>query len=154
MSKNPQKPKNDLAQDLEELTTVLQRTQADFENYRRRSDEQRSEIFDFAKIEVVKEILPILDDIERALGHLPKELEKNDWAKGVVSVSKRAQAALNKMGVERIKTVGEAFDPHLHEAVSAEGEGENEIISTELQAGYQIDGEVIRPAIVKVTRET
>ena len=152
MKDKKQSPKNSLAKDLDELTSVLQRTQADFENYRRRADEQKAEIFDFAKAEVVKELLPLLDDIERALGHLPKELEKNEWAKGVVGVSKRVQDSLKKMGIERIKTIGEEFDPLLHEAVSAEGEGENEIVSEELQAGYKMGEDVLRPAMVKVKR--
>lgn len=147
------KPKSTLAKDLEELTAVLQRTQADFENYRRRNEEQKTEFFDYAKAEVIKELLPLLDDIERALGHLPKELTKNDWAKGVVSVSKRVQEFLNKLGVERIKTKGETFNPHLHEAVSVEGEGEKEIISDELQPGYMLGDEILRHAVVKVSRK-
>jgi molecular chaperone GrpE len=142
----------DIGQDLQELTELLQRTRADFENYRRRAEEGRAQLLDYAKAQVVKDLLPLIDDLERALAHLPKELAKNEWAKGVVSVSKRAQEFLGKMDAKRIGTVGEPFDPNLHEAISVDGDGEKEIVSHELQAGYRIGDEVIRPAIVRVKR--
>lgn len=139
--------------ELLKLTEDLQRAQADLVNYRNRVEREKAELLDFAKGQVISELLPLLDNLERALAHLPKELTQNDWAKGVVSVSKQVQEALKKMGVERIGTVGKAFDPHLHEAVSAEGDGEVETVTEELQAGYKLGQEVLRPAIVKVRRK-
>lgn len=153
MTKRPLKSTT-LAKDLDELTALLKRTQADFENYRRRSEEDKVALLDFAKAQVLKDLLPLIDNLERALNHLPKELAKNDWAKGVTGVAKQVQETLAKMDVERIETVGKAFDPHLHEAVSVDGDSGEEIISEELQAGYRIGDEVLRHAVVKVKRES
>ena len=140
-------------QDLNSLTADLQRVQADFVNYRRRQDEERGQLVDFAKQEVVKKLLPIFDNIERALAHIPKELKDNAWAQGVGQVAKQAEVVLADLGVEKIKTVGEAFNPHLHEAISAEGEGEHEVVTEEMQPGYKIGNDVIRPSMVKVRKE-
>lgn len=140
-------------QDLASLTADLQRVQADFVNYRRRQDDERAQLVDFAKQEVVKKLLPIFDNIERALAHVPKELKDSAWAQGVAQVAKQAELVLADLGVEKIKTTGEAFNPHLHEAISAEGEGEDEVVTEEMQAGYKIGNEVIRPSMVKVRKE-
>jgi len=103
------------------------------------------------KANVVHDLLPVIDNFERALKHVPKDLKDNDYIKGVQVVVKQFEKTLADMGVERIKTVGEHFDPHLHEAVSMEeGDGQHEIITEELQAGYRIGDNVIRHAMVKV----
>lgn len=131
-----------------ELTAALQRERADAENIRRRHQEQMFGLKDMVKASVVRELLPVIDNFERALKHVPKDLANNDYVKGVQAVVKQFEKTLADMGVERIKTVGEHFDPHLHEAVSAEDGGE--IISDELQAGYKLGDEIIRHAMVKV----
>lgn len=133
-----------------ELTEALQRERADAINIRRRHEEQLKSLQSVAKAGVVKDLLPVIDNFERALSHVPKDLENNDYVKGVQAVVKQFEKTLQEIGVKRIKTVGESFDPHLHEAVSVEGEGGKEIISEELQAGYTLGGEVIRHAMVKV----
>lgn len=135
-----------------ELTADLQRAHADLINYQRRAEEEKGKLADFAKAMVIKQLLPLLDNLERALTNLPKELAKNDWAKGVATTGKQVQEALTKLGAVRIKTVGEPFDPHLHEAVSVEGDSGDEVISEELQAGYALGDEIIRHAVVKVKR--
>ena len=102
----------------------------------------------------MKDLLPIVDNLERALKHVPKDLEGNDYVKGVQGVVKQFEKTFEEIGVERIKTVGEEFDPKLHEAVvMEEGEGDHEVVSEELQAGYRLGDEVIRHAIVKVRTE-
>jgi molecular chaperone GrpE len=107
-----------------------------------------------AKQVVITELLPVLDNISRALTHLPEDLADNDWAKGVAQVGKQAEDTLRNLGVERIETVGQPFDPNLHEAISMEdGEGETEIVTEELQSGYRIGDRVIRHAMVKVARQ-
>lgn len=136
---------------LQELTEDLKRVQADFVNYKRRQDEERPGLMDFAKQNVVEQILPVFDNIDRALAHLPKELENNDWAKGVKQVAKQSEDTLKELGVQKIKAKGEVFNPELHEAIGfEEGEGEHEIVVEELRPGYKIGGTVIRPSIVKV----
>ncbi|HSX27662.1 MAG TPA: nucleotide exchange factor GrpE [Patescibacteria group bacterium] len=134
-----------------ELTEALQRERADAENIRRRHEEQIAGLKDLVKASVVRELLPVIDNFERALKHVPKDLEKNDYIKGVNNIVKQFEQTLQQMGVKRIKTTGEAFDPHLHEAVSMEhGDGEHEIITEELQSGYMLGEEVIRHAMVRV----
>jgi molecular chaperone GrpE len=134
-----------------ELTAALQRERADAENLRRRHEEQITSLRTSVKANVVKDLLPIIDNFERALKHVPKELEDDDYVKGVQGVVKQFEKTLADLGVERIKTVGEPFDPHLHDAVSVEeGEGDQEIVSEELQAGYKLGDDVIRHAMVRV----
>jgi len=135
-----------------QLTEALQRERADAENLRRRYEQQMFGLKDMVKAGVVRELLPVIDNFERALKHVPKELEKNDYVKGVNGVVKQFEKTLADMGVERIKTVGEVFDPRLHEAVHMEhGDSDVEIISEELQPGFKLGEEVIRHAVVKVT---
>lgn len=146
------KPLNeDLLQQIADLTDALQRERADAMNVRRRSEEERAKMGNFYKSLVVRELLPTIDNFERALKHVPKDLEKNDYIKGIQGVVKQFEDALHKIGVQRIKTTGELFDPNIHEAVSMEeGEGTEEVVSEELQAGYILGDEVLRHAMVKV----
>lgn len=139
-----------LEQEIKELTEALQRERADAINIRRHHDTQINRLRDLVKSQVVKDLLPVIDNFERALSHVPEDLEKNDYVKGVQAIVKQFEKTLEEIGVKRIKTVGEPFDPNLHEAVSVEGDGGEEIISEELQAGYTLGDEVIRHAMVKV----
>jgi molecular chaperone GrpE len=100
--------------------------------------------------------LSIVDDIERAVAHLPKELADNTWVKGVAGLTKKLENSLDKLGVKRITSKpGTTFDPSLHDAIQMDedAEGETEVIAEELQAGYTLEGESLRPAMVKVTRK-
>lgn len=158
MSKEP-KPKKSvdlkqLQQQVNDLTEALQRERADSENIRRRHDDQLISIKNVVKANVVRELLPVIDNFERALKHIPKDLEGNEYVKGVQGVVKQFEKTLADMGVQRIATVGQVFDPRLHEAVSMEeGGGTVEVISEELQAGYTLGDEVIRHAMVRVRME-
>lgn len=140
-----------LQQQLAELTEALQRERADATNLRRRYDEQIANLKTMIKADVIRDFLPVVDNLERALKHVPEDLAENDYVKGVQGVVKQFEKTLSDMGVERINAVGEHFDPHLHEAVSMEeGEGTDEIVSEELQSGYKLGDEVIRHATVRV----
>jgi molecular chaperone GrpE len=155
MAHKPQKNRTDnkqaaLKQQLEDLTQALQRERADAVNLRRRHETEITALRTRVKATVVQDLLPVIDNFERALKHVPKELDGNDYIKGVQAVVKQFEKTLTDMGVERIKTVGEPFDPNLHEAVATEGEGGEEIVSEELQAGYRIGDDVIRHAMVRV----
>ncbi len=141
-------PKKDLEKKLEELTADLQRVQADFVNFRRRSEQQSAEFMNLAKQDVLLQILPLIDNIDRALAHLPEDLKDNPWADGVAQVAKQTQDTLKALGVERIDSVGQPFDHNLHEAIAHEGEGET--VTQELQPGYKLGDKVIRHAMVKV----
>lgn len=144
----------ELQQKIDELTDALQRERADAENIRRRHEQQLSGLKNLVKSQVVFDLLPAIDNLERALKHVPKELEGNDYVKGVEGTVKQFDKVLSDLGVEKIKTIGEVFDPALHEAVGIEeGDGDLEVICEELQSGYIVDGEVIRHAMVKVKKE-
>ena len=146
------KPSNKYLEKIAELTDALQRERADAVNIRRQHQEQITSLRTIVKVDVVKDLLPIIDNFERALKHVPADLTDNDYVKGVNGVVKQFEKTLSDMGVERIKTAGEPFNPELHEAVSADDGDGDEIVSEELHAGYKIDKDVIRHAMVKVKR--
>lgn len=152
MSKKP--TIKELEDKIAELTEALQRERADAQNLRRRSEEERSKMAEFYKAMVIQEILPALDNLERAMKHTPKDLKDHDYIKGVQGVIKQFEQCFAQLGVKRIKTVGEHFDPKLHEAVHMEdGDGTVEVVCEELQPGYLLGDEVIRHAMVKVKME-
>ena len=140
-----------LEQQIAELTEALQRERADVSNIRRRHDEQLANLRTSVKAQVVRDLLPVIDNFERALKHVPAELTDNDYVKGVQGVVKQFEKTLADIGVEKIKTTGEPFDPNFHEAVSTEeGDGGEEVVSEELQSGYKLGNDVIRHAMVRV----
>jgi molecular chaperone GrpE len=140
-----------LAKENAELNDALLRERADAMNVRKRAEDEKLKLSGYYKAMVVKELLSTIDNFDRALKSVPQDLEKNDYIKGIESIVKQFAQTLNKLGVERIKTVGEHFDPELHEAVTMEeGDGEHEIVSEELQSGYTMNGEVLRHAMVRV----
>lgn len=143
-----------LQEQIEDLTAAVQRERADATNMRRRHDEQMASLRTTVKASVVRELLPVIDNFERALKHVPEDLAGNAYVKGMQGVVKQFEKTLADMGVTRIKTVGEPFNPHLHEAVSMEdGDGDQEMVSEELQSGYQMGDEVIRHAMVRVSMQ-
>jgi molecular chaperone GrpE len=152
MSKKP--TVKELEQKITELTEALQRERADAENLRRRTQEEKSRLGEFYKAMIIQELLPAIDNLERSLMHTPKDLKEHDYVKGVKSVIKQFERSFAQLGVKRIKTVGEKFDPRLHEAVHMEeGDGTVEVVCEELQPGYLLGDEVIRHAMVKVRME-
>jgi molecular chaperone GrpE len=144
----------ELEQKIAELTDALQRERADATNLKRRTEEERAKMAGFYKAMTIQELLPALDNLERAMKHTPKDLKDHDYVKGVKSVLKQFEQCFAQLGVKRIKTVGEVFDPRLHEAIHMEdGEGTVEVVCEELQPGYRIGDDVIRHAMVKVRME-
>ncbi len=139
---------------IEELTLALQRERADTINIRRQQEEQMKNFRAVVSGSIVQQFLPVTDNFERSLKHVPAELKDNDYIKGIEGIVKQFEKVLKDVGCERIKTVGEIFDPKYHEAVSMEeGEGKREVISEELQAGYALGDQVLRHAMVKVRME-
>src|SRR5665213_4480814 len=145
MSKKPSI--EELKQQIIELTEALQRERADAMNVRRRAEEDRTKLASFYKVMIIRDLLPALDNLERALKHTPKDLEGHEYVKGVGGIVKQFEQAFKELGLERIKTIGEVFDPKLHEAVHMEeGDGNVEVICEELQPGYVMGDDVIRHA--------
>lgn len=148
------KSQTDLNQQLADLTLDLQRTRADFENYRKRVDAEKVAAQQHGETKMITKLLPILDTIERAVVHLPTELAENSWALGVVGIGKQLTKMMEELHLQKVDAFpGVLFDPAFHQAVQVdESEGEQEVVAEELQSGYTLDGRVIRHAMVKVTR--
>lgn len=150
------KKQTELEQQLGELMLDLQRTRADFENYRKRVELEKQAAREAGQSAAVLKLLPVIDNIERAIAHVPAELANNPWAAGVAKLVKNLEKTLEGLNLVRIDArAGTVFNPELHEAIQfdEDAEGEQEIIAEELQAGYLLAGRPIRHAMVRVTRK-
>ena len=135
-----------------ELTNDLKRVQAEFLNFKRRAEEEKTELLDFAKNRVVREFLAVRDNFDRELANRPKDIDLK-WAESIDAIRKQFDSVLTGLGVERFKSEGTAFDPHLHEAIQMDDSGgTHEVVTEELQPGYKLGNKILRHAIVKVGR--
>ncbi|MFC1697323.1 nucleotide exchange factor GrpE [Nanoarchaeota archaeon] len=137
-------------QQILELTETLQRLKAEFENYQKRIEKERSNLIMNACSDTIIKILPILDNFELALSHVD---EDNDFTKGMKLIYSQLIDTLEKEGLKTIKTINEKFDPYKHEALLTEESDEDNIILEELQKGYMLNDIIIRPAKVKVSKK-
>lgn len=150
------KKQEQLEQQVAELTADLQRVRADFENYRKRSETDRAATYQHGQAAAITKLLPVIDNIERAIGYMPADLKDNKWAQGVTGLTKNLDKSLESLNLKRIQArVGTDFNPELHEAIQfdEETEGDKEIIAEELQTGYTLNGQPIRHTMVKVARK-
>ena len=138
-----------LAAEKADLYDRLLRARAEFDNARRRAERERSDFLQFAAMDLVREILPVLDDFERAL---KVETADRHYAKGVELIYQRLYEAMKRLGLEPIETEGKRFDPNQHEAMQRvqTEEAEDQAILGELQRGYNFRGKLLRPAWVRV----
>jgi len=138
-----------LAADKAELHDRLLRRQADFDNFRKRAERDRSDFLQYAGMEFAREMLPIVDDFDRAL---KIETADANYAKGVELINARMHETLKKMGLEPMDTVGKTVDPNLQQAVERveTDEADDQTIPAEFQKGYTFKGKLLRPAMVKV----
>lgn len=146
--------KKALAEEKEKSEKCLanwQRAQADFINYKRRNEQERAEVVNYANSTLILNLLPVLDDLERALASVPDELAESRWVDGIRHIYRKLQAVLEAQGVSVIEAEGKDFDPNFHEAVMAV-EGEEGKVIEETQKGYKLRNRVIRPTRVKVGR--
>jgi molecular chaperone GrpE len=130
----------------------LQRERADFINYKRRVDRERAEERDRVRQDTLRELLPAIDDLDRALTHLPADLRGHAWAEGVRLARERFVDALRRLGVERVGTEGERFDPAVHEAVVYQEEpaATEQHVHSVTRPGYRLGSQLLRPAQVVV----
>lgn len=126
-----------------------QRAQADFINYKRRSEQEREETTRFANATLILRLLPMLDDFERAFNSSPAEMAQAGWVEGVKLIERKLRTTLEAQGLSPIQAVGEPFDPHLHEAVRQD-KGKEGIVLQEVEKGYKLYDTVLRPAKVVV----
>lgn len=155
MADKKQPKKDELEQQVADLTLDLQRTRADFENYRKRVDVEKSAAREAGRSGAILKLLPVIDNIERAVAYMPEELKDNTWAQAVAGLVRNLERSLEGLNLKRIDaTPGTDFNPELHEAIQfdEDAKGDKEVIAEELQAGYLLNGHVIRHAMVKVTR--
>jgi len=141
-----------LSEALEKADTYYknwQRASADFQNYKRRVEQERGETARFASAALVINLLPVFDDLDRAVGTVDAHLAGLNWVQGVVAIHKKFGNLLTAMGVAEVAAEGERFDPALHEAV-ANQPGEDGQILHVVQKGYKLGDRVIRPAMVIV----
>jgi molecular chaperone GrpE len=134
-----------------ELQELLLRRQAEFENFRRRTDKERLENAEYAAMDAVKAFLPVLDDFERALA---VECADKEYARGMELIYQRTLETLKKAGLEPMSALGEKFDPNIHHAIElvpAE-DAEPDMVLGEYQKGYFFKGRLLRPAMVKVSQ--
>ena len=132
------------------------RAAADFANYKRRAEQERTEMAKLFNESLMKSLLPVLDNFERALGSMPDDLKGNSWAEGVALTEKALRAALEREGLAQIDALGQKFDPNLHEAVAHDisDEHDEDSVIEEFQKGYKLGDRVIRPSMVKVSRKS
>lgn len=129
-----------------------QRSRAEFDNYRRRTQQQLSSSKEQGAMDAFSKILPVIDDFERAFDNIPEDLIENPWISGTSFILKNIQKVLDEFNIEVIDPLGEEFDPTMHEAIGMEDSSEYEsgIVSTTLQKGYKNGDKILRPALVRV----
>ena len=137
---------------IEELTDRLKRNMAEFDNFRKRTEKEKSAMYEIGAKDVISKILPVVDNFERGLAAIPEEMKGTPVEDGMEKIYKQFEKALADLGVEPIEAVGHAFDPDFHNAVmhvEDEEAGDNVVVE-ELMRGYTYKGTVIRYAMVKV----
>lgn len=146
----------DDAQKAEEHLRDLQRLAAEFSNYRKRADAEKTEVVRYANADLIRRLLAVLDSFDRALESLPPELQHFSWVDGIWLVERQMRAILEQEGLVPVATVGKTFDPYEMEAVMYDETDEvpDGTVIAELQKGYKLHDRVIRPALVKVAKAT
>lgn len=143
-----------LQAEIERLKNSLARTQADFENFRKRQVQEQENFLKFANSQLILELLPVIDNFYRAFQHIPDNLKNDQWVKGAVAIEKQFMQILEKLGIQKIETIGKKADPNLHEIIGMieKEKTEKDTILEEVEAGYLLNGKVLRPAKVMVQK--
>ena len=136
-----------------ELTAGWQRTQADFLNYKKQTFDEKAALIKSANKDLIYDLLPVLDNFQLATKHLPENLVDDNWVQGIRQIEKQFEIILSDSGLEKIESVGQFFNPELHEAIEeVSSDQESGIVIEEVLAGYQFNNSVLRPAKVKVAK--
>lgn len=151
-NENPTEKKDSKDAQIEDLQDRLKRQMAEFDNFRKRTEKEKTAMYEVGARDIIEKILPVLDNFERGLASVPEDVKGSSFAEGVEMIYKQFLKTLEEAGVEVIEAVGQQFDPDLHNAVmhvEDEAAGENEI-TQELQRGYKYRGSVVRYSMVQV----
>lgn len=137
------------AQSVDDMTIIAKQALADLSNYRKRVEEEKKSIFQFANMKLLLELLGTVDNFDRAISSVPAEISTTQWFKGVQGIDQQLHALLEKYKVQPIISVGQKLDPSKHEALM-QAPGEKDMILEEFEKGYMIEDRVLRVAKVKV----
>ena len=142
----------ELEQKIGELTAGWQRTQADFVNYKKQVEQDRTKLIKSSNQDLIMSLLPVLDNFQLAARHVPEALANDNWVIGIKQIEKQLETVLADEGLQKIEPLGQQFDHNLHEAIEhiSSEQPENEIVE-EILSGYKYYDSVIRPAKVKVS---
>ena len=146
------KKKDPRDEKIEDLTDRLKRSMAEFDNFRKRTEKEKSAMYEIGARDIIEKILPVVDNFERGLAAVPEDAKDNPYADGMEKIYKQMVKTLEDLGVKPIEAVGKEFDPNFHNAVmhvEDENLGEN-IIAVELQKGYMYRDSVVRHSMVQV----
>lgn len=140
--------------ELVQLKDKYLRTLAEYENFRKRSEKEKAQMFELGAKSIIEQLLPVVDNFERALEHISEEEKENSFTKGVEGIYKQIQKMFSDCDIQAIEAVGQKFDPALHNAVMTEEEGdaEEDTVTADLQKGYTYRGNVVRHSMVKVKK--
>ncbi len=136
----------------EEYLDQWRRTAAEFSNYRKRTEREREESTRFANSLLLTQLLPVLDDLDRAMATLPADLSQLSWVEGILLIRRKFEQTLEQAGLKRFEATGQMFDPERHHAVLREettAYPDGQVVA-DLQCGYEYHGRILRPAMVKV----
>lgn len=150
--KKKDKKKDPKDEKIDELNDRLIRSMAEFDNFRKRTDKEKSQMFEMGASDVISKILPAIDDLERGLAAMSEDDKNTSFAKGIEMVYKKLMTILTDMGVTPIEAVGKEFDPAFHNAVmqAPSEEYESGIVTQELQKGYMYKDRIVRHSMVMV----
>lgn len=146
------KKKDPRDEKIEELTDRVKRQMAEFENFRKRTEKEKSSMYEMGARDIIERILPVIDNFERGLAVIPEDKKEDPIAEGMEKIYKQIQKVFEEAGVKPIEATGKEFDPNFHNAVmhvEDESLGEN-IVAEELQKGYMYRDSVVRHSMVKV----
>jgi len=140
---------------IKELEEGWKRSQADFENYRKRNEQDRINLFATANLDLIIKILPVMDNFRRSAQHVPEDIKNNEWAKGIELIEKHLESILSQEGLTKVETkAGDNFNPSIHEAISHEENKDfksDQIIAV-VDEGYKLGEKILRPAKVRVAK--
>jgi molecular chaperone GrpE len=139
-----------LTKERDDLLDQLKRSVAEFANYRRRVDQERFQIREIASRDILGQVLPVLDDLQRALASVPEQDEEQPWVQGVRNIERKLAGLVERSGVTPVEALGQPFDPAVHEAVATEPGSTQNIVVEVYQNGYKLGQSLLRPAMVKV----
>ena len=140
--------------ELLQLKDKYLRTLAEYENFRKRSEKEKAQMFELGAKSIIEALLPVVDNFERALSHVQEEEKDSPFVKGIEGIYKQIQKMFADCNIQEIEALGQKFDPALHNAVMTEEEGdaEEDTITQDLQKGYTYRGNVVRHSMVKVKK--